>query len=138
MFSGVHAVCRFSLLNSLYTRRGMPLTDRLERHEGLFLHLASTLFFRGGRSKSEKLSEDNSSSAAASLSSARIGSLPLFCLTRGARWLLPRAFLIRSPSRRVRKRSFSYCRWSTRLCSSPICLACSSYFASISWRQRRN
>ena len=27
MFSGARSVCRLSLLNSLYTRRGMPLTD---------------------------------------------------------------------------------------------------------------
>ena len=68
--------------------------DRLERHGGLFLDFASPLFFGGGRSGSGELLEDNSSSAAASLSSGQIGSFPLFCITRGAGWLLPRAFSI--------------------------------------------
>ena len=89
MFSGACYNCLLSLLNSLCTRLGMPLMDRLKRRGGLFLDLASTLFFRGGRSESGELSEDNSSSAAASLSSGRIGSLPLFCLTGGAGWLFP-------------------------------------------------
>ena len=86
-----------------FTRRGMPLTDRLERRGGLFLDLASTLFFRGGRSGSEELPKDNSSSVVMSLSSSRTESLPLLCLTGGAGWLPPRAFSIRSPSRRARK-----------------------------------
>ena len=135
MFLGARSVCRLSLLNSLRTRRGMPLTDRLERREGLFLDSASTLFFRGSGFRSGELPEDNSSSATASLSSDRIGSLPLFCLTGGAGWPLPRTFSTCSPSRQVRKRSFSYCRWSARLYSSAIYLVCSSCFASISWRQ---
>ena len=59
----------------------MPLTERLEWRGGLFLDLASRLFFGGGRSGSDELPEDNSLSAVASLSSGRIGSLPLFCLT---------------------------------------------------------
>ena len=70
----------------------MPLTDWLEWRGGLFLDLTSTLFFRGGRSGSEELLEDNSLSTAALLSFGHIGSLPLFCLTGGAGWLLPRAF----------------------------------------------
>ena len=49
IFFGAYSDCRFSLLNSLRTRRGMPLTERLEQREGLFLYLASTLFFKGGR-----------------------------------------------------------------------------------------
>ena len=92
IFSRACSDCRLSLLNSLRTRRGMPLTNLLERRGGLFLDSASTLFFGGGKSGSGELPEDNSSSAAASLSSGRIGSLPLFCLTGGAGWLLPRAF----------------------------------------------
>ena len=132
MFSGACFDYCLSLLNSLHTRRGMPLTDRLERLGGLFLDSTSTLFFGGGRSKSGELSEDNSSSAAASLSSGRIGSLPLFCLIGGEEWLFPHAFLIRSPSKRARRRSFSYYKWSTWPCNSAICLACSSCFASIS------
>ena len=63
MFSGARSDCRLSLLNSLRTRWGMSLTDRLERRGGLFLDSASTLFFGGVRSGSEELSEDNSSSA---------------------------------------------------------------------------
>ena len=58
--------------------------DWLERRGGLFLDSASTLFFGGGRSGSRELPKDNSSSAVASLSSGRIGSLALFCLTKGA------------------------------------------------------
>ena len=93
-FSRVCYDCRLSLLNSIRTQRGMPLTDRLERHEGLFLDSASTLFFGSG-----ELPEDNSSSVVASLSASRIGSLPLFFLTGDVGWLLPHAFSIRSPSK---------------------------------------
>ena len=134
MFSGASFDCHLSLLNSLRTHRGMLLTDWLERRGGLFLDYASTLFFEGGRSRSGELPKDNSSSAAASLFSGWIGSLPLFCLTGGIGWLLPRTFSVRSSSRRVRKLPFSCCRWSAGLCSSTICLACSFCFASISWR----
>ena len=80
-FSWACLNCLLSLLNSLRTWRGMPLTDRLERCGGLFLESDSTLFFGGGRSGRGELPEDNSSSVAVSLSSGRIGSLPLFCLT---------------------------------------------------------
>ena len=138
MFSRARFDCRLSLLNSLHPRRGFPLEDRQECREGLFLDSASTLFFRGSGSESGELPEDNSSPVAASLSSGRIGSLPLFCLTRGTRWPLPRTSSIRSPFRQVCRWLFSYCRWSARLCGSAICLACSSYFSSISWHQRRN
>ena len=88
----------------------MPLTDQLERRGGLFLDSASPLFFGGSALGSEDLSEDNSSFAAASMSYDWIGSLPLFCLTGGAGRLLSRTFSPSSPSRRVRKRSFSCCR----------------------------
>ena len=135
MFSRARSDCRLSVLNSLRTQWGMTLTDRLEQRWGLFLDSTSTLFFGGVRSGRGELPEDNSSSVAASLSSSRIGALPLSCLTGGAGWLLPHAFSIRSPSRRVRRWSFSCCRWSARLCNSTICLACSSCFASISCRQ---
>ena len=74
--------CRRSLLISLRNRRCMTLTERLERRGGLFLDSAFTLFFRGDRSGIGELLEDNSSSVAASLSPDRMGSLPLFCLTR--------------------------------------------------------
>ena len=65
----------------------MSLTDWLERRGGLFLDSAFTLFFESGRSGSGELPEDNSSSAAASLLSGRIGSLPLLCLIEGVGWL---------------------------------------------------
>ena len=91
-FPGACSDYRHSLLISLHTRRCMPLTERLERLKGLFLDSASTLFFGGERSSSGELPEDNSSFAVTSLSSGRIGSLPLFCLTEGAGWMLPRAF----------------------------------------------
>ena len=67
IFSGACSDCHYSLLTSLRTRRGMPLTDWLERRKGLFFYSAPTLFFGGGRLGSEELSEDNSSSATASL-----------------------------------------------------------------------
>ena len=92
IFSRACFDCRLSLLNSLCTRQGMPLTERLEQHEGLLLDSTSTLFLGGGRSGRKELPEDNSLFTAASLSSGRIGSLPLFCLTGVAWWLLPRAF----------------------------------------------
>ena len=62
MFSGVCSNYLFSLLNSLHTRGGMSLMDRLERCGGLFLDSAYTLFFERGRSGSGELSKDNSSS----------------------------------------------------------------------------
>ena len=91
-FSGTCSNCRRSLLISLCTQRCMPLMERLEWHEGLFLDSASMLFFGGDRLGCGELLEDNSLSAAASLSPDRMGSFPLFCLTEGAGWLLPRAF----------------------------------------------
>ena len=102
-FSGAYSDCRLSLLISLQTRRCMPLTERLEQRGGLFVDSASMLFFGGERSGSGELPEDNSSSTAASLSPGRMGSLPLFYLTGGARWLLPRAFSPRFSSKRARR-----------------------------------
>ena len=110
MCLGAHSVCHISLLNSRRTRQGMLLMDRLESCSGLFLYSASTLLFGGSRSESGELPEDSSASAAASLCSDRISSLPLFCLAEGARWPLPHTFSTHSPSRLVRRRSFSYCR----------------------------
>ena len=131
-FSGACSdYCR-SLLISLRTWRCMPLTERLERCQGLFLDSASTLFFGGDRSRSGELSGDNSSSVVASLSPGKMGSLPLFCLTRGEGWLLPRAFFTRSSSKRACGRLFSCCKWLIRFRNSVIYLAYSSYFASIS------
>ena len=124
--------CRRSLLASLRTRRCMPLMERLELREGFFMDSASTLFFGGERSGSGELLDDNSSFATALLSPSRMGSLPLSCLTGGAGWLLPRAFSPRSSSKPAHRRSFSCYRWLARLCNSAICLACSSYFVSIS------
>ena len=70
----------------------MSLTELLERREGLFVDSASTLLFGGERLGSGELPEDNSSSTAESLSTGRIGSLPLFSLTGGAGWLLTHVF----------------------------------------------
>ena len=119
-FSGAFSDCRRSLLISLRTRRCMPLTELLKRRGGLFLNSASTLFFRGDKSGSGELPEDNSSSAAASLSPGRMGSLPLFCLTGGAGWLLPCVFSPRSSSKRARRQSLSCCEWSARFHNSVI------------------
>ena len=91
-FSGACSDCRYSLLISLRTPRCMPLTEPLERREGLFLDSTSMLFFEGDRSGSGELPEDNSSSTIASLLPGRMGSLPLFYLTGDAGWLLPHAF----------------------------------------------
>ena len=89
MFSGACSDYCLSLMNSLRTRRGMPLTDRLERREGLFLDWASALFFGRVKFGSGELPKDNLSSVIASLPSDRIGSLSLFCSTRGVGWPLP-------------------------------------------------
>ena len=75
---GARSVCGLSLLNSRRTRRGMQLTDRLERLGGHFLDSTSILFFEGSGSESGELPKDSSSSAAASLSSYRIGSCLYF------------------------------------------------------------
>ena len=66
--------------------------DRLEHRRGLFLDSASALFFGGKASESGELLKDNSLSVAASLSSDRTGSLPLFCMIGGAGWLLSHTF----------------------------------------------
>ena len=131
-FLGACSDCCRSLQISLRARRCMPLTEWLERRGGLFLDSASTLFFGGEGSSSEELQEDNSSSTTASLSLGKMGSLPLFCLSGGAGWLLPRAFSPRSSSKRAHRRLFSCCRWSARFCNSALCLACFSCFVSIS------
>ena len=137
-FLGACSNDRCSLLISLRARRCMPLAERLEWRGGLFLDSASTLFFGGERSSSGELPKDNSLFAATSLSLGRMGSLPLFYLIGGARWLLPRAFSPRSSSKQARRRSFSCCRWLARFRNSAICLTYSSCFVSISSRQRRN
>ena len=131
-FSGAFSNRRCSLLISFRTRQCMLLTERVERREGLFLDSASTLFFGGERSSSGELPKDNSSFVVASLSPSRMGSLPLFCLTEGAGWLLPRAFSPRSSSKRACRRSFSCCKRLARFHNSAICLACSSCLVSIS------
>ena len=131
-FSGACYDYRCYLLISICARRCMPLTKRLERHGDLFLDSVSKLFFGGEISDSRELLEDNSSSLAALLLPGRMGSLPLFCLTGGARWSLACAFSPRSSSKRARRKSFSCYRWSTRFSNSAICLAYSSCFISIS------
>ena len=94
---------RLSSLSTGFFPYSVPLTERLERCEGLFLDLAPSLFFGGDGSGSGELPEDNSSSAGGSLSLGRMGSLPLFCLTGGAGGMLPRAFSRRSSSKRARR-----------------------------------
>ena len=91
-FSGTCSDFRRSLVISLYTWRCMTLAESLEQRGGLFLDSASMLFFRGERSGSGELPEDNSLFVDASPSPCSIGFLPLFCLTGGAGWLLPHAF----------------------------------------------
>ena len=83
-FLGAFSDCHCSLLISFRTRRCMPLTEWLEQRGGPILDLASTWFFRGERLGSGELPEDSSSSVVASLLPGRMGSLSLFCLTRGA------------------------------------------------------
>ena len=131
-FFGACSNCHRSLLISLCTRRCLLLMEWLERRGGLFLGSASTLLFGGKRSGSGELPEDNLSSTIASLSLGKMGSLSLFCLIKGARWLLSLAFSPRSFSKRVCRWSFSCCRLSARSRNSSICLACSSCFVSIS------
>ena len=137
-YSGTSSEWRLSLLASLSTRGHAPLTDLLDRCGGLFLDSASTLFWGGERSRSEELLEDSSSSAGGSLSPMRIASLPLFSRVGGVEWIGPREFSPRSVTRRARRRSFSYCKRFACSRNSAICLAYSSCFASIFWRQRRN
>ena len=91
-FSGTCSDFRRFLVISLHTRRCLTLAESLERRGGLFLDSASMLFFRGERSGSGELPEDNSSFVDASPSLGNIGFLPLFYLTGGAGWLLPHAF----------------------------------------------
>ena len=69
------------------------------RSRGPFSGFGLHIILRGSASGSGELPEDNSSSAAASLSYDRIGSLPLFCLSGGAGWPLPRTFSALSPPR---------------------------------------
>ena len=76
--SGANSEWGLSLLDSLRIRRRAPLIARLEWQGGLFLNLASTLFWGGERRGSGELSEDNSSFSGGSLWSGRAGSLPLF------------------------------------------------------------
>ena len=92
IFLGACSYRSRSLLISLRTPRGMPLTKRLERHGGLFLDSAPTLFFGVGRPGNRELPEDNSSSTVASLLHDKTSRLPLFCLIRSVGWLLPLAF----------------------------------------------
>ena len=77
---------------ALHTQWCMTLAESLEQRGGLFLDSASMLFFRGERSGSGELPEDNSLFADASPSPGSIGFLALLCLTGGVGWLLPHAF----------------------------------------------
>ena len=57
---------------------------------------------------------------------------------RGSFWATPWGFSGLLDSKQVRKQSFSCYKRFARSRNSTICRACSSCFASISWRQRRN
>ena len=84
------------------------------------------------RARSGELPKDNSSSSRGLLSPMRMGYLPLFGRTGGARWTGPFELSTRLVSRWVRKCSFSCCRWFACSRNSVIYLACFSCFASIS------
>ena len=132
MCSGANSEWGLSLLASLCIRRCIPLITRLEWRGGLFLDSASALFWGGERQGSRELSDDNSSSVGGSLWPGRAGFLPLFFRVKGTCWAALYGFLTLLVSKRVRKRSFSCCKWFACSRNSTIYLACSSCFASIS------
>ena len=138
IYSGASSEWRLSLLASLHTRWRAPLADRLNRRGGHFLDSAFALFWSGERSRSGELPDDSSSSTGGSLSPLRMGSLPLFDIVEGARWICPRKFLSRLVSKRASRRSFSCCKRFTCSRNSAMYLAYSSCFSSISWHQWRN
>ena len=111
--------------------------DRLGQRGGFFLDWASA-FGDGGRLESRELSEDNSSSAGRSMSSARAASLPLSGRDGESGRGGPRDFSAWMAPNRVRRRSLSTLNRFACSRNSATCLACSSCLASISWRQRRN
>ena len=112
--------------------------DRLDRRGGLFLDWASAAFGDGERRGSEELPEDCSSSAYRSISSGAVTSLPLPGLEGGNGRGGSYDCSARPASIWVRRRSFSSHNQFACSCNSTISLACSSCFASISSRQRRN
>ena len=126
------------MLGSLCTRRLATLMDRLDRRGGLFLDWASATFEDCERRRSGELREDSSSSAGRSISSGAATSLPLLGREEGKGRVGSRDCSARLASNRVRRRSFSFRNRFAYLCNLTICLACSSCFASISLRQRRN
>ena len=85
-----------------------------------------------------ELPEDSSSFACRSISSGAATSLPLSGREGGNGRGGSRECLAQSTSNRVSRGSFSSHNRFACSCNSAICLACFSYFASISWRQRRN
>ena len=92
----------------------------------------------GERRWSEELSKDNSSSAGRSISSGAAASLTLLGREGGNGRGGSRDFSVQPASNWVRRHSFSSRNRFACLRSSATCLACSSYLASNSWRQRRN
>ena len=114
--SGANSERGLSLLASFRIRRCTPLIARLDWQGSLFLDLASALLWGGERWGSGELSEENSSSAVWSLWSGRMGSFPLFSRARVTFWAAPWGLSGLLDSKRVCKRSFSYCKRSA--CSS--------------------
>ena len=127
---------RWSLLGSLSTRRLVMLMDRSGRRGGLFLEWASAAFEDGERRGKGELPEDNSSFAGRSISSDVAASLSLPRREGGNGG--SRDCSAQPASNWVRRHSFSSRNWFAWTRSSATCLACSSYLASSSWRQRRN
>ena len=114
------------------------LMDWLDRRGALFLDWTSAAFEDGERRGREELSEDSSSSAGRTMSSDAATSLPLPGKDGENGRASSRDCSARPASNRVSRRSFSSRNRFACSCNLAICRACSSCFASISWRQRRN
>ena len=126
------------MLGSLRTRRLATLMDRLDLRGGLFLDWAFAAFGEGERRGSGELPEDSSSSAGWSMSSGAATSFPLPGREVGNGRGGSLDCWVRPASNRVRMCSFFSRNRFACSCNSAICRDCSSCFASISWRQRRN
>ena len=112
--------------------------DRLDWRGGLFLDWAFAAFEDEERRGSGELLEDSSSSAGKSILSGIATSLPLPGREAGNGRGGSLDCSVQPASNRVRRCSFSSRNRFACSCNSDICWACSSCFASISWRHRRN
>ena len=131
-----------SLPASLLARQNAPLTASLKVGRcKVLLHDLTLVFFVGERPKGGELPKDNSSFTGTSASSRIMGFFPLL---RGtgckARLLSCTSLPLKSRlfSIWAHNQSFSCCRLSASSCNSFVCLACSSCFFYMSWRQWRN